>query len=68
MFQKIAKHRSNDASYDVHRPPLFQSPEFLGKEPDHLEGGSGNKKTADMAAQFHADVTNQTLSFMFYSL
>ena len=36
----------------------FQSTEFLGKEPDHLEGGSGNKKTADLAAQFHADVTN----------
>ena len=24
MFQKIAKHRANDASNDVHRPPLFQ--------------------------------------------
>merc|ERR1719422_2753913 len=23
MFQKIAKHRANDASNDVHRPPLF---------------------------------------------
>ena len=22
MFQKIAKHRANDASKDVHRPPL----------------------------------------------
>ena len=22
MFQKIAKHRANDASNDVHRPPL----------------------------------------------
>ena len=22
MFQKIAKHRANDASHDVHRPPL----------------------------------------------
>lgn len=35
--------------------PLLESPEFLGKEPNHLEGGSGNKKTADLAAQFHAD-------------
>ena len=24
MFQKIAKHRANDASNDVHRPPLGQ--------------------------------------------
>ena len=24
MFQKIAKHRANDASNDVHRPPLAQ--------------------------------------------
>jgi len=24
MFQKIAKHRANDASNDVHRPPLFK--------------------------------------------
>ena len=23
MFQKIAKHRANDASNDVHRPPLY---------------------------------------------
>ena len=26
MFQKIAKHRANDASNDVHRPPLLSSP------------------------------------------
>ena len=25
MFQKIAKHRANDASNDVHRPPLAGS-------------------------------------------
>jgi len=25
MFQKIAKHRANDASNDVHRPPLLVS-------------------------------------------
>ena len=25
MFQKIAKHRANDASNDVHRPPLVDS-------------------------------------------
>ena len=25
MFQKIAKHRANDASNDVHRPPLPSS-------------------------------------------
>ena len=25
MFQQIAKHRANDASNDVHRPPLFPS-------------------------------------------
>ena len=24
MFQKIAKHRANDASNDVHRPPLLE--------------------------------------------
>ena len=26
MFQKIAKHRANDASNDVHRPPLPPAP------------------------------------------
>ena len=26
MFQKIAKHRANDASNDVHRPPLIGRP------------------------------------------
>ena len=26
MFQKIAKHRANDASNDVHRPPLTRGP------------------------------------------
>ena len=26
MFQKIAKHRANDASNDVHRPPLHGCP------------------------------------------
>ena len=26
MFQKIAKHRANDASNDVHRPPLGSTP------------------------------------------
>ena len=26
MFQKIAKHRANDASNDVHRPPLLPRP------------------------------------------
>ena len=25
MFQKIAKHRANDASNDVHRPPLLRT-------------------------------------------
>ena len=25
MFQKIAKHRANDASNDVHRPPLLEA-------------------------------------------
>ena len=25
MFQKIAKHRANDASNDVHRPPLTRA-------------------------------------------
>ena len=28
MFQKIAKHRANDASNDVHRPPL-QGPQDI---------------------------------------
>ena len=27
MFQKIAKHRANDASNDVHRPPLILGPQ-----------------------------------------
>ena len=28
MFQKIAKHRANDASNDVHRPPLPACPTY----------------------------------------
>ena len=28
MFQKIAKHRANDASNDVHRPPLLPGEEY----------------------------------------
>ena len=28
MFQKIAKHRANDASNDVHRPPLATNDGF----------------------------------------
>ena len=31
MFQKIAKHRANDASNDVHRPPLIEAEKFYGK-------------------------------------
>ena len=27
MFQKIAKHRANDASHDVHRTPLVECEE-----------------------------------------
>ena len=30
MFQKIAKHRANDASNDVHRPPLIPTPKLRG--------------------------------------
>ena len=47
MFQKIAKHRANDASNDVHRPPL---PEDLGKDNWCLEDGGasfGNPSSAD---------------------
>ena len=29
MFQKIAKHRANDASNDVHRPPLSPFPKDM---------------------------------------
>ena len=54
---KLVYNRIHLSSITANELP-FQSPEFLGKEPDHLEGGSGNKKTADLAAQFHADVTN----------
>ena len=34
MFQKIAKHRANDASNDVHRPPLCppEAQERAGKK------------------------------------
>ena len=35
MFQKIAKHRANDASNDVHRPPLALGAEGVeGAEED----------------------------------
>ena len=30
MFQKIAKHRANDASNDVHRPPLRRHSSLAG--------------------------------------
>ena len=38
MFQKIAKHRANDASNDVHRPPLLLLNIWLS-------GGKVNKST-----------------------
>ena len=31
MFQKIAKHRANDASNDVHRPPLSTTLGMFGR-------------------------------------
>ena len=37
MFQKIAKHRANDASNDVHRPPLLPEPHGF----DHLQVKEG---------------------------
>ena len=41
MFQKIAKHRANDASNDVHRPPLDHS-----GGGDH--GGGGDCQMEDL--------------------
>ena len=38
MFKKIAKHRANDASNDVHRPPLVKGAfdrEPIGVEQHH---------------------------------
>ena len=32
MLQKIAKHRANDASNDVHRPPLATTGRGSGKD------------------------------------
>ena len=37
MFQKIAKHRANDASNDVHRPPLIRDAK-QGAKPWGAEG------------------------------
>ena len=39
MFQKIAKHRANDASNDVHRPPLplTSAPTLLVQQGDHWQ-------------------------------
>ena len=46
MFQKIAKHRANDASNDVHRPPLMMSggaPIEIGAEQALSQlGGAGD--------------------------
>ena len=41
MFQKIAKHRANDASNDVHRPPLAH----LGRR--HLQTGQEGELPSD---------------------
>ena len=41
MFQKIAKHRANDASNDVHRPPLF--PQHLPPWYDDILSNSINR-------------------------
>ena len=38
MFQKIAKHRANDASNDVHRPPLIVSLEEVNEAERKLMG------------------------------
>ena len=37
MFQKIAKHRANDASNDVHRPPLLRRGVFGYEYADNQE-------------------------------
>ena len=37
MFQKIAKHRANDASNDVHRPPLTGGSQVPSLEKDEYK-------------------------------
>ena len=39
MFQKIAKHRANDASNDVHRPPLPKVAQSGPKWPKVVQSG-----------------------------
>ena len=53
MFQKIAKHRANDASNDVHRPPLLVNGEGvkLGLLSSYFEP-TGQIFTANIIGQF----------------
>ena len=46
MFQKNAKHRANDASNDVHRPPLYGAAQWLG-----APGGQDGSQTTQAQAQ-----------------
>ena len=50
MFQKIAKHRANDASNDVHRTPLGGLPEDQGPAVRFCKLGSIRPPAEDRVA------------------
>ena len=56
MFQKIAKHRANDASNDVHRPPLPKSrPDVIGLASSTLQSQPIQKVVHDFRCVIFLD-------------
>ena len=55
MFQKIAKHRANDASNDVHRPPLLPTSDHdVLDHAEQVEGLNGMSRGLLSLSQAHA--------------
>ena len=60
MFQKIAKHRANDASNDVHRPPLPPIPwASFADNPEDAVVDEGAEVEVDQAGQLPQGVLDQ---------
>ena len=51
MSQKIAKHHANDASNDVHRPPLTQEPAEKQRRAKVVEIGHSGSGPSDILCQ-----------------
>ena len=68
MFQKIAKHRANDASNDIHRPPLPGWEEFDGKcyfwSQEKLFWAAAEMKCREMGGHLASVTSNDTHDYL----